>query len=272
MQWVLAIPESWNRSTMRKLFSTSFKEAGIDDLIIESEPKVAALFCRYVLLREDAFHPGTKYVLLDFEGDNVDVIVRQVQQDNTLRELLKTNGEAWRSTHVKEAFEQTTIKLVGKPSYLHFCEQNPADVADMYREFRLKKKIFSGKGNTISIKIPYSLHETFKKDTGNTVHWVLGQSALSGQMKWVGDKLRISSNLFASFFDKATAILIGYLQKLLKEPEVVGSTMIVMVGEFSESRFIQRKVQEQFPNMHVLSPEEPTLSVLKGAVILGHLH
>ncbi|CAC5359624.1 unnamed protein product [Mytilus coruscus] len=184
MQWVLAIPESWNRSTMRKLFSTSFREAGIDDLIIESEPEVAALFCRYVLLREDAFHPGTKYVLLDFEGDTVDVIVRQVQQGKTLRELLKTNGEAWRSTHVKEAFKQTIIKLVGKPSYLHFCEQNPVDVADMYRDFHLKKKIFSGKGNEfVSIKIPFSLQKTFEKDTGNTIHGVLGQSALSGQMK-----------------------------------------------------------------------------------------
>lgn len=200
------------------------------------------------------------------------VIVRQIQQDETLREFLKTNGEAWTSTHVKEAFKEKIIKLVGKPSYLHFCKQNPADVADLYREFQFKKKIFSGKEKNISIKIPSSLNETFRKDTGKTIREVLDQSALSGQIEWVSDKLRISSNVFASFFDKATAILIGYLQKLLKEPEVVGSTLIVMVGEYSESPFIQRKIQEHFPNMHVLSPNEPTLSVLKGAIILGHLH
>lgn len=207
-----------------------------------------------------------------FSGDTVSVIVRQKQHDKTLREFLKTNGEAWTSPNVKEAFKQTIIKLVGKPSYLHFCEQNPADVADLYREFQFKKKFFSGKENNISIKIPSSLNETFEKDTGKTIQVVLDQSALSGQIEWVGDKLRISSNLFASYFDKATSILIRYLQKLLKEPEVVGSTLIVMVGEFSGSPFIQRKIQEHFPNMHVLSPKEPTLSVLKGAIILGHLH
>ncbi|CAC5415252.1 unnamed protein product [Mytilus coruscus] len=276
IQWVLTVPAIWN-DPAKQFMREAAEKAGIDDLIISLEPEAASLFCKYMPIEKGTddfktFQPGNKYIVLDCGGGTVDITVHQVQQDKTLKELFKASGGAWGGTQVDEAFKQLIIKIVGSPVYLNFCEKNAADFVDMFREFELKKRGFSGEGNKqITIKIPVSLQETFEEDTGETIQEVLGQTSLSGKLKWAGDKLRISSILFATFFDKATTNIIEHLKKLLKEPEVEGTTNIIMVGGFSESPLIQKKVKEEFPKMHVLIPAEAGLSVLKGAVIFGHL-
>lgn len=199
--------------------------------------------------------------------------VYHVQNDNTVKELIKASTGAWGGTNINEGFKQTLIRLVGLPIYLHFCEQNPVGVIDLYREFLFKKNRFSGRGkNFITLKIPASFKETFENETGEIFSEVINQSALSGQVKLCADKLRISSNIFASYFEEAKTNLIGYIKTILKDSTVVGTTIIIMVGEFSECPLIQKIVKEEFPDMQILIPEHPMLSVLKGAVILGHFH
>lgn len=211
--------------------------------------------------------------MLDFEGDVLDVAAYHVQHDYTVKELSKASIGAWGSTNVDEGFKQTLIRLVGMPIYLHFCEQNPEGVIDLYREFQCKKLRFSGRGENFTfIKMPASFRETVENETGETFSEVIYQSALSRQVKWCADKLRINSYRFASFFYEAKTNLIGYIKTILKDSAVVGTTIIIMVGEFSECPLIQRIVKEEFPDMQVLIPEHPQLSVLKGAVIIGHFH
>ena len=136
----------------------------------------------------------------------------------------------------------------------------------------MKKRDFRGDGNKqITIKIPVSLKETFERETDETIQDALGQTAYSTKLKWTGDKLRINSTLFTTLFDIATGNIVEHVKKLLKEPEISGTSNIIMVGGFSESPLIQAKVKEAFPNMTVLIPGEAGLSVLKGAVIFGHI-
>ncbi|CAG2237769.1 unnamed protein product [Mytilus edulis] len=44
----------------------------------------------------------------------------------------------------------------------------------------------------------------------------------------------------------------------------------LLVGGFSESPLIQEIIRQNFPDMHIISPEDPILAVLKGAVLFGH--
>lgn len=201
----------------------------------------------------------------------MDITVHQVQEDKSLKELFKASGGAWGGTQVDEAFKQMLIKIIGSNYYLKFCDENAADFVDMFREFELKKRGFSGKEKQITIKLPVSLKETFEKETEESIQDVLSQSSYSGKMKWMGDKLRINCNLFATLFDVATKNIVEHLNNLLREPEVKGTTNIIMVGGFSESAMIQAKVKEGFPDMTVIIPSEAGLSVLKGAVIFGHM-
>jgi hypothetical protein len=200
----------------------------------------------------------------------VDITVYQVQEDKSLKELYKASDGFCGGNQVGEAFKQMVIKITGNNVYFNFCDKNAADFVDMCREFELKKRCFSGKEKQITIKIPMSLKETFEEETEESIQDVLSQSSYSGKMKWTGNKLRINSDLFATLFDVVTKNIVEHLSNLLREPEVKGTTNIIMVGEFSESSIIQAKVKEAFPDMTVIIPIEAGLSVLKGAVIFGH--
>ncbi|CAG2207883.1 unnamed protein product [Mytilus edulis] len=253
--------------------------AGIkeDNLLIALEPEAASMFCKYMPVEKgehsfQSFQPGSKYMVLDCGGGTVDITVHQVQKDKTLIELYKASGGAWGGTQVDEAFRQLIVKIIGNPIFLKFCDENAADFVDMFREFELKKREFKGDGNKkVTIKVPVSLKETFEKETEETIQDALTQTAYSSKLTWTADKLRISGLLFATLFEIATGNIIEHVKKLLKEPEVKGTTNIIMVGGFSESHMIQAKVKEAFPNMNVIIPAEAGLSVLKGAVIFGHL-
>ncbi|CAC5359625.1 unnamed protein product [Mytilus coruscus] len=276
IQWVLAIPACWNSYSIRRLLSTAFKMAGVDDLIIELEPEVTSLFFEYMAVEKGTddfqrFQPGNKYIVLDCGGDTVNITAHRVQQEKTLHKVVKSSGGVWGDTLVNESFIQLIIRIVGTPVYLDFCEKNAADFVDIFRELEKHKSVFSGEGKThVTIKMPVFLEETFEKDTGETIQEALRQSLLSGKVTWLCSKIRIHSNLFASFFKESINNIIYHLQKMLRDPKVVGTTNIIMIRRFSESPFLQRKIKEEFPSMNVLIPTEGRLSVLRGAVIFGH--
>ena len=277
VQWVLTVPAIWN-DPAKQFMREAAEKAGIDgdNLIIALEPEAASMFCKYMPVEKgtdslQTFKPGSKYIILDCGGGTVDITVHQVQEDKSLKELYKASGGAWGGIQVDEAFKQMVIKITGSNVYFNFCDKNAADFVDMFREFELKKRCFSGNEKQITIKIPVSLKETFEEETEESIQDVLSQSSYSGKMKWTGDKLRINSGLFATLFDVVTKNIVEHLSNLLREPEVKGTTNIIMVGGFSESSIIQAKVKEAFPDMTVIIPTEAGLSVLKGAVIFGHI-
>lgn len=142
----------------------------------------------------------------------------------------------------------------------------------MFREFELKKREFKGEGSKqITIKVPVSLKETFEDTTDETIMDALQSSPFSTKMKWTADKLRINSSVFYQLFDNAIGNILEHIKKLLKEHDVSGTQNIIMVGGFSESQLLQEKVKETFKDMTVIIPADAGLSVLKGAVIFGHL-
>lgn len=228
------------------------------------------------LVRQCLKKSRRKYFFFKFKsliGGTVDITVHKVGQDNSLQELYKASGGAWGGTQVDEAFKQLIIKIIGNNIYLQFCDKNAADLVDMNREFELKKREFKGGegAKLITIKVPVSLKETFEEETGETIAEALRDTPYSTKMKWTADKLRISSSIFNQLFENATINIIEHIKKLLKEPEVSGTNNIIMVGGFSESLMLQAKVRETFQDMTVIIPAEAGLSVLKGAVIFGHL-
>lgn len=194
-----------------------------------------------------------------------------MQQEKTLHKVVKSSVRSWGDTLVNESFIQLIIRIVGTPVYLHFCKNNATDLMYIFRELEKQKNVFNGDGKTyVTIRMPVSLERTFENDTGETIEEALRQSSMFGKVTWNCSKLRIHSNVFASFFKELINNIIYHLQKMLRDPKVVGSTNIFITGRFSESPYLQRKIKEKFPSMNVLIPAEGKLSVLRGAVIFGH--
>lgn len=210
-------------------------------------------------------------VLIIFEGGTVDITVHEVQPNLSLKELYKASGGAWGGTQVDEAYKQLLIKIVGAPIMMEFSRTHTADYVDMYREFETKKRAITGetKGK-VTIKIPISLVETFEEDTGEEIKETIENTKFSGKINWVGDKCRITAEVFKGLFEVAGSQIIAHVNDLLQKPEIKDTNNIIMVGGFSESPILQHMIKQSFPNMRVIIPPEAGLAVLKGAVLYGH--
>ncbi|XP_060562930.1 heat shock 70 kDa protein 12A-like [Ruditapes philippinarum] len=90
------------------------------------------------------------------------------------------------------------------------------------------------------------------------------------QLVLTGDKIRMDADVMKGFFGIPLQSILDHVETLLAEPKVTNCSAIVMVGGFSESPKLQEHVQDHFPDMKIIIPEEAGLAVLKGAVIFGH--
>lgn len=72
------------------------------------------------------------------------------------------------------------------------------------------------------------------------------------------------------FFEKATKEVVKILSDIRKDDEVGDINIAMLVGGLSSSPYIQKKIKDNIPGLRIFVPNEPSLAVLKGAVLMGH--
>jgi len=154
-----------------------------------------------------------------------------------------------------------------------FCRKNTAEFVDLYREFENKKRSVNRDNvhNKVNIIVPIALKEIFEdKNEDMDINSAIQNSPFGTKLQWKRDKLHMGPSVFAGLFDPVCDNIVKHVQKLLQKPAVRGTNTIIMVGGFSESFVLQRKIREIVPHTTVIIPEEAGLAVLKGAVLFGH--
>lgn len=285
IHWVLTVPAIWSDSA-KQFMRESANDAGIESeqLTICLEPEAASLYCQMLpmsrLQGPDAnvalkgnvsFMMGSKYMIIDLGGGTADITVHERQSDGSLRELHKPCGGPWGGTKIDQSFLSLLIKLVGGPALKEFQDANKADDLDLHRELETKKRTISPKGTgKVTVKVPVSLVQTFERQTQEKIKDVIQQGSYVGKMNWVGDKLRMETDVFREMFRECIDSLIDHIRDLLKCKELQGLNTLIMVGGFSESDIMQDAFRQAFPDKKIIVPEESGLAVLKGAVLFGH--
>jgi hypothetical protein len=145
------------------------------------------------------------------------------------------------------------------------------DYIDMFRDFEIKKRnIAPEKTEKITLRIPISLVEIANEINGRPMKDCIAKSKYREHLVLTSDKIRIEADVMKGFFGSTLQRILDHVEKLLAKPRVNSCSAIVMVGGFSESPMLQERIQEHFPDMKIIIPEEAGLAVLKGAVIFGH--
>ena len=85
------------------------------------------------------------------------------------------------------------------------------------------------------------------------------QSKIRGKVEFPN---RLIENLFMTTIQE----IICHVGGLLNEISV---DAIILVGGFSESKFVYQSMKDAFKNVPILKPHEGSLSVLKGALLYG---
>ena len=201
----------------------------------------------------------------------VDITCYQKDADGKLRELLKTSGDAWGETHFDEPFSQLLIKICGAAIFQNFQQENEADFLDLRREMKTKMLSYNKytEGKT-TVKVPVSLIQSFEKETGEDTRDVIKQKGYAEKITWIGDKLRMTADLFRALFNEPINHLVNHLKTLLNKKELKDISTMLMVGDISEFPMMQSAIEEAFSTRKIIIPDQAGLAVLKGAVLYGY--
>lgn len=83
-------------------------------------------------------------------------------------------------------------------------------------------------------------------------------------------KMRLAPDFARSLFIKSSESIILKIESVLNQNEAANISVLLLVGGFSESEIVQDKIRQAFSKRTVITPKDPTLAVLKGAVLFGH--
>ncbi|KAK3602782.1 hypothetical protein CHS0354_026330 [Potamilus streckersoni] len=256
--------------------------AGIpsSQLLLSLEPEAAAILCRYLPLDKlftdnntiSPFERGSKYVVIDAGGGTIDMAVHGIQQNGKIKELYKVSGGHWGGANVDKAFIDLISEIMGKEVMEEISKIHTFDLMDLYREFEVKKRtLASDKNGKVVFKIPYEFIEVYELHTGQNIRKAIESIAkYKDSITLKGDKMIIDQQLVQDLFSPCCYEIANHLEDLLQKCERHDIKTILMVGGFSESRFLQEQIRTRLPDCRIIIPADPGLAVLKGAVIFGH--
>ncbi|XP_034316125.2 heat shock 70 kDa protein 12B-like [Magallana gigas] len=301
IDFVLTVPAIWGDEAKLFMREAAIK-AGIktNQLTLALEPEAASIYCQHMYLvdkkdgssdEDDTFkrsvEKGQKYMVVDLGGGTADITVHKRTADGTLEELYPATGGPLGGTSVDSEFEKIFEEIAGKDILKSFAEESMEDYLAMLRDFEAKKRDSSGANKSdsldanksdgpaqdpkVRIVIPLKLNNYIRERIPGGISKALQMSNYKGSITYNNYKLCLKLPIFQNLFQNAIAGIIKCVAKVLANKDFDDVKNIIMVGGFSECKFVQAALREKFKTRDFIIPADAGLAILKGAVYFGHL-
>lgn len=291
IDFVLTVPAIWGDEAKLFMREAAIK-AGIKtkQLTLALEPEAASIYCQHMYLvdkkdgssnEDDTFkrsvEKGQKYMVVDLGGGTADITVHKKTADGTLEELYPATGGPLGGISVDSEYEKIFEEIAGKDILKSFAEESMEDYLAMLRDFEAKKRDSSGANKSdsseskVRIVIPWKLDNYIREKIPGGISKALQGSIYKGNITYNNYKLCLKLSEFQKLFQNAIDGIIKCVAKVLANKDFDDVTNIIMVGGFSECRFVQAALREKFKTRDFIIPAEAGLAILKGAVYFGHL-
>ncbi|XP_062620798.1 heat shock 70 kDa protein 12A-like isoform X2 [Saccostrea cucullata] len=281
--WVITVPAIWSLKAKYFMREAAAK-AGIpvNQMAIALEPEAASVLCRtievYVSSNDgsggvtkcfDTIPEKSTYLVVDMGGGTVDITLHQVLEGGGLLELHKASGGDYGGNQVNNRFIKFIEELFGNNVLEMVKQKYPSDWVEFLTDFEIKKRATtkSEDQEKVVLRIPVSFVEEYKTLMKHDIHEKIKSLGYEGEVEVKKDKLCMKWKLFKSFFEFSLQGIKTCIENILKYGGNIDS--ILFVGGFAESPYIIRMLREHFKNFKVLVPEEPSLVVLRGALLFG---
>ncbi|XP_061169450.1 heat shock 70 kDa protein 12B-like [Saccostrea echinata] len=268
--WVLTVPAIWDEPA-KQFMEEAAEKAGIpkDFLMICLEPEAAAIFCKCLPIEKgvdclNAMQPGRRFIVLDAGGDTIDMAIQEVTEDGKLQEIDRAQGGDWGGIFVDAQFKEMLEEIVSKPIFEAFRMKYTGDYIDLFRFFERKKR-----ANPMSKRVHMLVPLSFLDISGEDIKDLTKAQGFEKDVTWKRDKIFIEHKNYKEFYNHVIDKIVFKVEEILVSKEAKGTDVILMVGGFSESDLLQKRIRESFPACKVIIPPECGLAVLKGAVIFG---
>ncbi|KAK3610045.1 hypothetical protein CHS0354_032402 [Potamilus streckersoni] len=253
-----------------------------ENLKIVFEPEAASFACRYlpvITLSQTTYQPcfsevpiGTIYMVVDLGGGTADIVIHKKIDQRRVKEISRPCGGPWGGTAVDTNFTSFLIKIVGAKVFMKFKQTFPLDYADLMQEFEVKKRTVEQSMNKkIHFKMSSELSNICQQETGVDFKATVLETEYRHKIRFIGDKAMIDPEIFYGFFDPVAKNIVEHVKNILEARHGSKVELLLMVGGFSESKYIQNIMKSEFQSntMDVLIPKDPGMSVIKGAVVFA---
>lgn len=273
IKWCLTVPAIWTDEA--KIFMrTSCEKAGIPSyrLVIALEPEVASLYCQVWCAeseKKSALRPHTKCLVVDLGGGTADISGHEILKKGLFKEICKSTGNDCGGTCVDQEFFNVLHSILGADRMDTFKTKYETEYLDLQHSFESAKRIITrNETDKINIPVPVSALDKICGDDGFLK--IVQNSEYSERITIESGKMRLFPDFARSLFIKSSESVILKIESVLSQNEAANISVLLLVGGFSESEIVQDKIKETFPKKTVITPKDPTLAVLKGAVLFGH--
>ncbi|CAG2221303.1 unnamed protein product [Mytilus edulis] len=283
IKWVLTVPAIWSDGA-KQFMRESAKKAGIknDKLAISLEPEDASIFCQCLSMASQQgfkevfskIQKGTKYMVVDLGGGTVDITAHEKLDEHTMVELCKATGDDCGGSSVDKEFLQIFDDIVGKDVMKSLACEEVDSYLDLCRSFETTKRKLEASSirPKITIIFPFfAIDKLCKRKRDKEFETLLSESKYSQKIKLKNDKLIIDLEFMKSLFRKVIDRTIKLIRNTFSNGKARDITTLLLVGGFSECHLVQEEIRKAFSDKTVISPDDPGLAVLKGAVLFGHM-
>ena len=173
---------------------------------------------------------------------------------------------------VDENFVTLLNNIFGKEVMHTYRSQCPADWLQMMSNFeRLKRGIKPNNTGYTNVPISYEFAEVYQELTGKHIRKCISEEYKMTGVYFARGILRLPNENVIGLFHPVVNAIVEHVQMFLKKPQLRVITHLLLMGGVGESLVLQEAIRRHFGNrLKVLIPQEASLCVMKGAVLLGH--
>ena len=208
--------------------------------------------------------PPASFMIIDCGGGTVDLTTRTLLTQECLSEVTERTGDFCGGSYVDKEFVKYMRKLLGSEAMDKLEENNYSQLQYLIQEFSTQIKLqftgepakFKPKELDIEDMCPALIQHVDEKTKAEMekTEWLI-------ELNYVTVKI---------FFDTVVDKILRLIRNQLNSSKKMVSALF-MVGGFSESPYVLRRVREEFGReVEIIAvPSEPIAAVVRGAVYYG---
>ena len=206
-----------------------------------------------------------------FLGGTIDVTVHEMLEDGRVRELYKATGGPWGGNMVNEDFVKYLCDVFSEEVIETMKHEFPSDFVDLLHDFEeIKHRINLSNEDEVRLNLPRCLDEVYLSVKNKNLQYAFDKDNVCKTKGAYLNRHRLSipTVLIAKMIEEVAKRISSHLSSLLKKKGNENLNFIVMVGGFSNSPIVIQEIRNQV-QIPVIVPENPEVSVAKGAVMFG---
>ncbi|CAG8612048.1 3431_t:CDS:2, partial [Gigaspora margarita] len=265
--FVLCVPTEWGLHTKAIMRDCAYK-AELLNLEITTEPEAAAFHCLYSI-REHGLTVGDTFLVVNCGSETVDLTMRTIQMGNKLNEETERTSDLCGGTFVDQEFIKFIGRTVGFNALQNLRTYAYGDLQKLVNSFcdQIKHR-FTGDPDE---------YETAELDLlaicPSLINYITGaEKTILENSEWVIElDFKTLKKMFDIVIDKIIRLINNQLYQLKKLSNMRKCKAIFLVGEFSTSNYVIKRVREQFKRRvpYIASPQKPVAAIAQGAVAYG---